>query len=175
MNWGITRWKAEPAYPNPFCPVQSSRKLRVVLGTTSSKSLNTIRPEGSAQVVSMMAKGGEGGRCGWLAIFGMIQSEVRRRSAMKEEKRGGESNWQNSDDICFVQKLARHDVLITPHIISQIRARRLARSAPRVSNCLGAFVWAIDRWSMGTACFVLWASVTIRSRQRPITSCHVHR
>jgi hypothetical protein len=32
----VPRWKPEPAYPKPFWPVQSSRKFRAVLGTTSS-------------------------------------------------------------------------------------------------------------------------------------------
>ena len=42
----MTRWKGLPAYPNPCWPVASSRKLRAVLGTLSSKSWKTIRPEG---------------------------------------------------------------------------------------------------------------------------------
>ena len=43
---GMILWKGLPAYPNPCWPVASSRKLRAVLGTLSSNSLNMIRPEG---------------------------------------------------------------------------------------------------------------------------------
>lgn len=51
INMGITRWKLDPAYPKPFWPVQSSRKLRAVKGTTSSYNLKTIRPAGLPPIV----------------------------------------------------------------------------------------------------------------------------
>jgi hypothetical protein len=40
MNYGITLWKTDPAYPNPFYPVARALKFSAVLGTTSVKSLN---------------------------------------------------------------------------------------------------------------------------------------
>src|SRR3954468_1432732 len=47
MKSGMTRWNGEPLKPKPCSPVASSRKLRAVFGTTSSYSLNSMRPSGS--------------------------------------------------------------------------------------------------------------------------------
>jgi hypothetical protein len=43
----MTRWKLDPAYPNPFSPVQRARKLAAVLGTTSSNNSKVILPAGA--------------------------------------------------------------------------------------------------------------------------------
>ncbi len=40
----MTRWKYDPAYPNPFSPVHKARKFSAVPGTTSEYKENTIRP-----------------------------------------------------------------------------------------------------------------------------------
>lgn len=41
---GMTLWMGEPAKPYPCCPVASSRKLRAVIGVTSSYNRKTMRP-----------------------------------------------------------------------------------------------------------------------------------
>ena len=41
---GITRWKGEPLYPNPFSPVHKHLKFSAVFGTTSDLSSITTLP-----------------------------------------------------------------------------------------------------------------------------------
>ena len=38
MKLGMTLWKVDPLYPNPFSPVHRARKFSAVLGTTSALS-----------------------------------------------------------------------------------------------------------------------------------------
>ena len=40
MNYGIHLWKGDPAYPNPFSPVQRALKFSAVIGTTSAYNSN---------------------------------------------------------------------------------------------------------------------------------------
>ena len=43
IKFGMTLWKNDPLYPNPFYPVHKALKLSIVLGT-SEKSSNSILP-----------------------------------------------------------------------------------------------------------------------------------
>lgn len=70
---GMIRWKPLFAYPNPCWPVQSSRKLRVVFGTTSSYSLKTMRPAGLLSIATSNCKQVQG-------QSGNIASECARRT-----------------------------------------------------------------------------------------------
>ena len=61
MNPGMMRWNVEPLKcsflperPLPFSPVHSARKFAAVLGTTSAKSLNSIRPAAWPPMVMSM-------------------------------------------------------------------------------------------------------------------------
>ena len=52
IKLGMTLWKVDPLYPNPFSPVHRARKFSAVLGTTSARSSMTIRPTGAPSAVT---------------------------------------------------------------------------------------------------------------------------
>ena len=45
------KWSGLPDGPTPFSPVQSARKFSAVFGTTSARSVISMRPDGAPPIV----------------------------------------------------------------------------------------------------------------------------
>ena len=74
-TFGMTLWKGLPAYPNPCCPVASSRKLRAVFGTLSSNSWKTIRPDGFESIAMSNFYFWKKVCCAWIEVLLRIKKK----------------------------------------------------------------------------------------------------